>query len=61
MRNIKSLLFAAVTLVATSSSAFAHHETEMAVSNGQVFGVVATLGLLALGLIAIPRIMRRLG
>lgn len=61
MRNTKSLIFAAVALAATSSSAFAHHESEMAVSNGQVFGVVAALGLLALGLIAIPRIVKRLG
>lgn len=60
MRNTKSLIFAAVALAATSSSAFAHHETEMAVPNGQVFGVVAALSLLALSLIAAPRISKRL-
>lgn len=60
MRNSKSYIFAAVALAATSSSAFAHHEAEMAVSNGQVFGVVAALTLLALSLIAVPRILKRL-
>ena len=60
MRNTKSLIFAAVALVATSSSAFAHHEAEIALSSGQVFGVIAALGLSALSLIAAPRILKQL-
>ncbi|MGB0784941.1 MAG: hypothetical protein ACPGRH_02155 [Alphaproteobacteria bacterium] len=60
MRNTKSFIFAAVALAATSSLAFAHHEAEIALSSGQVFGVVAALGLLALSLIAAPRIAKRL-
>ena len=60
MRNIKSFVISAVALASTSSSAFAHHEAEIALSSGQVFGVGAALGLLALGLIAAPRILKRL-
>ena len=60
MKNTKSLVFAVVALAATSSSAFAHHETEIVVSNGQTLGFVAALSLLTLGLIAAPRIAKRL-
>jgi len=51
MRNIKSFVFAAVALTATSSSSFAHHEATAGASTAYMLAWVAAgaLALLALG------------
>lgn len=51
MRNIKSYIFATVALAATSSSAFAHHETATEASTVYALAWVAAgaFALLALG------------